>query len=479
MQKHTFRARFTRVAAAAAIAAVGAASLMASESIAGADPKQFEDPLVGVGSDTTQDILDAFTGEVNGTRFTPVRSAASSGQVQLASWRAVQLTSTGSPVACIQPAGGILVDRPNGSGNGRRALSAAIAPAANRGWGRSDVGCTSVRANFAGLIDFARSSSGSSATSGALTFVPFARDALQFAYSAPSAASAVSDLTTAQVRQLHATAGGPQSITVGGTRIIACRIQSGSGTYESWHEDMFPGDSPPPDAGNVTILNSATSECAGAFDSVQQGINGIQEHDPQGLYDACERIRNGYTPVGGGSSVAAQPTTQCVIGYSAANWVAQFNGVGTRSLDVDGAGTDAPPTAATGGAFNLGTQNGGAAAYTITSGVASPNATYYADATFGRDVYNVIPTIAITEPGFEATREMFLCDGDDAGTACDFNSEGAGSGPAICSAAAATTRSLLGFAAPTEACGHYGAAINKRASDTGCSGTVGSTEGTC
>ncbi|MFZ6004527.1 MAG: hypothetical protein ACOYXM_11415 [Actinomycetota bacterium] len=470
MQKHTLRARLAKVAAVAAVASVGAAAVMASASVAGADPKQFEDPLVGVGSDTTQDILDAFTGEVNGTRFIPLRSGPASGRAQLASWRAVQEDAGGSPVACIQPSGGILVDRPNGSGNGRRALSAAIGPASQRGWGRSDVGCTTVRANMSGLVDFARSSSGASATSGPLTFVPFARDALQWAYSAPDAASAVSDLTTAQVRQLHVTGGTSQVLNVGGTRIIACRIQSGSGTYESWHEDMFPGDSPPPDSGNVTLLNQSTAECAGAFDAVQQGINGIQEHDPQGLYDVCERIRNGYTPVGGGSAVAAQPNTQCIIGYSAANWVAQFNGLGTRSLDVDGAGTDAPPVANTGGAFNLGTQNGGAAAYTISGSTASPNPTYYADTTFGRDVFNVIPTVAITEPGFEATREMFLT---------GFDSEGPGSGPAMCTAAAATTRSLLGFAAPSQACGFYSATANKRAYDTACLGTVGSAETAC
>lgn len=471
MQTQTLKSRLAKVAAAAAIVSIGAATLMASVHTAGADPKQFEDPLVGVGSDTTQDIMDAFTGEINGTRFTPVRTAESSGHRQLASWRAVQLDASGDPVSCVQPSGGILIDRPNGSGNGRRALSAAIGPASQRGWGRPDVGCTTVRANMSGLIDFARSSSGASATSGPLTFVPFARDALQWAYSAPSAATAVTDLTTAQVRQLHVTGGSSQVINdPSGTRIIACRIQSGSGTYESWHEDMFPGDTPPPDSGNVTLLNQSTAECANAFDSVQTGINGIQEHDPQGLFDACERIRNGYTPVGGGAAVAAQPNTQCIIGYSAANWVAQFNGFGERSLDVDGAGTDAPPAANTGGAFNLGTQNGGAPAYTISGGVAAPNATYYADATFGRDVYNVIPTVAITEPGFEATREMFLT---------GFDAEGPGSGPALCTAAAATTRSLLGFGAPTQACGYYSSNENKRLYDTGCLGTVASVEVAC
>ena len=114
----------------------------------------------------------------------------------------------------------------------------------------------------------------------------------------------------------------------------------------------------------------------------------------------------------------------------------------------------------------------------ITSGVAAPNPAYYTDATFGRDVYNVIPTGTITAPGFDSLRTMFLCDGPDAGSACDFDSEGAGSGPAMCSAEAATTRSLLGYAAPTQPCGAYGA-FNKRAFDATCTGPVGNTEVAC
>ncbi|MGK2948293.1 MAG: hypothetical protein ACSLFP_06950 [Acidimicrobiales bacterium] len=486
MQTNTFKARLARFAAASAVAATAAASLMAGVGVAGADPKQLEDPLVTMGSDTTQDILDAFTGEVNGTRFIPIRSASALspagievGQQQIASWRAVNLDSSGNPEACVEPAGGILVDRANGSGNGRRALTAAFGLNAGNpvGWGRTDVGCTTEYANMAGLIDFSRSSSGASGTSGDLTFVPFARDALQFAYSAPSGAAAVNDLTTTQVRDLHTNAGGSAVLLVdpdgagplGNTRIIACRIQSGSGTYESWAEDMFPGDSPPPSAANVAALEASTEECADAFDTVETGINGIQEHDPQGLEDVCDRIRTGYTPVGGGAPVAGQSNTQCIIGYSAANWVAQFNGVGNRALPVT-------PTAPTGGQFNLGIQGGGATAYTLAGGVASPNPTYYADTTFGRDVYNVVPSSVIALPGNLALKSMLLCDGPDAGTACDFNSEGPGSGPAICSPEAAVTRNLLGFGAPVDhACGQYGA-FNKRAYDFSNTGPIGTPE---
>lgn len=483
MQTTTLRARLARAAAATAVVAVGAASLIAGTDFAGADPKQFDDPLVTMGSDTTQDILDAFTGEVNGTRFIPLRSSEATGRTQVASWRAVNLVGT-TPEACVEPAGGILVDRPNGSGNGRRALSAAFGLNAGQtvGWGRTDVSCTSEYASMSGLIDFSRSSSGASGTSGDLTFVPFARDALQFAYSAPDAVSAENDLPTIDVQGLHTNAGASAVLNEGTVRIIACRIQDGSGTYESWMGNM---GLDPDSATDETTLETSTGECADAFDEVQSGIDGIQEHDPQGLYDACERIRNGYTAIGPDGeagtgddfAVAAQPTTQCIIGYSAANWVAQFNGVGSRSLDVDGAGTDAPPTAATGGAFNLGIRDGGDEAYLLAGGplVASPNTDYY-NGTFGRDVYNVVPTLNITLSGNNAMKTMLLCDGPDTGTDCDFHSEGPGSGPAICSAEAAVTRSLLGFAASFDRpCGAYGA-FNKRAWDFSSTGPIGDPE---
>ena len=463
MRTITRKARLARIAAAAAIAAVGVATVMAGDNLAGADPKQQEAPLITMGSDTTQDILDAFTGEVNGRRFIPLRSASvvsaagvQTGQQQIASWRAVNLDATGAPQQCVEPKGGIRVDRPNGSGNGQRALTAAINGV---GWGRTDVGCTTTRAAMSGLISFSRSSSGATGTTGALTFVPFARDALQFAYDAPSAALAVSDLTTTQVQGLHnSTSGTSQVLTIGGTRIIACRIQDGSGTYTSWGANM--GLTVPTNATDKLALENSTDECRDAFNATQIAINGVQEHDPVGFHQVCERIRLGYTPTGGGAAVPAQPNTQCIIGYSVANWVAQFNGVGTRDLPIT-------PAAATGGAFNIGTRDGGAAGYVISGPAnAAPNTTYF-NGTFGRDVFNVIPTSIITLPGNTALKTMLLA---------GFDAEGPASGPAICSADAVATRTVMGFAAPLDhACGATGAFL-KGPLQTGNTGPVGSPE---
>jgi hypothetical protein len=216
----------------------------------------------------------------------------------------------------------------------------------------------------------------------------------------------------------------------------------------------------PTNATDKSTLENSTAECAAAFDARQTAINGVQEHDPVGFDQVCDRIRAGYTPVGGGAPVAAQPNTQCIIGYSAANWIAQFNGVGTRDLPVT-------PVAATGGEFNLGTRDGGAAAYVINGPANSaPNTTYF-NGTYGRDVFNVIPTSIITLPGNTALKTMLIA---------GFDSEGPGSGPAICSAEAVATRTLMGFGAPLDhPCGAVGAFL-KGALQTGNTGPVGSAE---
>jgi hypothetical protein len=57
-----------------------------------------------------------------------------------------------------------------------------------------------------------------------------------------------------------------------------------------------------------------------------------------------------------------------------------------------------------------------------------------------------------------------------------FDSEGPGSGPAICSPAADATRNLLGYGEPVQTCGAFGA-FNKRSYDLGAGvGTPGANE---
>ena len=143
---------------------------------AGADPKQLT-AAVGVGSDTTQDVMNAMTGFTNGLNYTPIQSSAASNARQIISFDAVPpppLTGT-----CITTkTGAPTMNRPQGSSQGRRALSRAID---GTGYGTALCGGP---VNINGLVQFARSSAGPTAgdTGTNLTYVPFGRDGVSFAY---------------------------------------------------------------------------------------------------------------------------------------------------------------------------------------------------------------------------------------------------------------------------------------------------------
>jgi ABC-type phosphate transport system substrate-binding protein len=360
-----------------ATAAVGLTSLIVGNDPASADPKQLTTLFVGVGSDTTQDILNALAGEANGNNYTPVQSSAATGKKQLTSWDA-----TGA--GCITPrAPGATFTRPNGSTNGRRALSRSLdgtpwvgaAPCANK--------------VVSGLVDFARSSAGPSGAGTVLTYIPFGRDALGFAYFANPGTTPVTTLTTAQLQTLFTS--GPQ--TIGGIEIIPCGIQLGSGTNQSWTEKMtgLPG------SGGDATMTAATSTCGAR----------LQENDAAGL----------------ATRGATFPGKQLVIGFSAANFISQNNGVAASQL---AAGVD------------MGAIDALGKPYTGTVGTPpiAPSATFYADTFYGRDVYNVLPTSKVG--GLPAAN-------------ADYKSMFVGSGSAVCSAS--STISAFGFLPLGAACG--------------------------
>ena len=119
MLKITLKGKIAKASAGIAAAGLAIGSSLVGGSPASADPKQAT-ALAGFGSDTTQDVLNALAGHVNNNNFTPVQSSLATGKKQIVSWDAV-----GGP--CITPkAGGQSIVRPNGSTNGRRALSRAI-----------------------------------------------------------------------------------------------------------------------------------------------------------------------------------------------------------------------------------------------------------------------------------------------------------------------------------------------------------------
>ncbi|MGE3619999.1 MAG: hypothetical protein AB7L84_06005 [Acidimicrobiia bacterium] len=348
------RSRRAKAVAAIATAGLSLTALVATGNPSGADPKQLSaNAIRGTGSDTTQDILGALAGEANGHLYDPARSSQASGYEQLISFDA-----TGS--ACISTrAPGASVDRPNGSGAGVTLLSRAINnvqhPTPNCGGGTKTV---------SGLVQFARSSSGPASGSG-LTYVPFGVDAVGFAYYA-NGVTPVTTLTTQQLTDLYHD--GPQNI--GGVDIIPCPIQPNSGTYRFWLSKLGY-----PDAQSSTQLPevvAATADCGAA----------LQENDA-----------NALATRGAQSQFAGK---QLVIGFSAANFVAQTNGVAASQI---------PP----GGVVDLGAIDALGKPYTgnITAPPIAPASGFYGS-TYGRTVYNVVSSSLLALPGNNHIKTMFV-----------------------------------------------------------------------
>lgn len=334
--------RAAKGAVALAITSAGALSIISGAPIAGADPK-WPTALVGHGSDTTQDVVGALSGEESGVFYTPVTSSQISGSKVLNSWDA-----TGSPCVTVR-APGATIQRGNGSTNGRRILSRAIDGGL---WG-TDPSCANKTTG--GLVDFARSSAGPSGSGTALTYIPFARDALSFAYVA-NGVTPVTELTRQELFTILTTDGGA---TIGGVPIIGCGIQTGSGTYQSW---------------NTTVNMTAAQEAIGTADCVAaNGTGRLQENDGAGLL----------------AKSSAFPNAQVIVGFSASNYISQNNGAVNSQLPN-------PP-----GTVRLGSvdpDNAGPIGFLGVPYVGEPGTpqtprqSFYEDSVFGRDVYNVVPT---------------------------------------------------------------------------------------
>jgi ABC-type phosphate transport system substrate-binding protein len=175
----------------------GLATTLGATSAAFADPVSPTGPrvLAGVGSDTTQDVVNALSDVVLGA----------DGSKLVASYDA---TPTGSTITT-RASAGCTFARPNGSGAGRTALLKALNPA------DPTFGC----------LDFSRSSSlNLAATDYGLTYIPFAVDAISYAVT--SGSSVPKNLTKAQLSAIYTC----QDPTVPAPLLP----QAGSGTRAFW-----------------------------------------------------------------------------------------------------------------------------------------------------------------------------------------------------------------------------------------------------
>ncbi len=387
--------------AVAAVATIGCVGLIGSSPV-NADPKQYS-ALIGFGSDTTQDVVNAFAGHSDGINYPPLQTSAATGKIQIASWDAFPAnqcitTKVGAPT----------IQRPNGSTNGRRILSRAYGgglwPAAANACGQR---------NVSGLVDFARSSAGPASSGTDLTYIPFGRDALTWAYKKPSATGAtIINLTPAQLTSLHLT--GPQNI--GGTVIIPCGIQTGSGTYASWMTALGISITPLGQDAGTNFCNTVL-----APGGVPDAGGRLQENNGPELTVKANALATTSDPicdgVVGGTSVSCADA-EVIVGFSASQFIARSNNVGSPN---PGAGV------------LLGQING----TDPINGVApnlTADATFYANTTFGRDVYNVVASEVLQAPADARIVSMFV-----------------GSTSAVCSATA--TIQTFGFLSLGANCG--------------------------
>ncbi|MDT0466767.1 Ig-like domain repeat protein [Streptomyces gibsoniae] len=336
--------RSTAALVAAAVVAGGLA--LASPASADPTPPGTFRQLVGVGSDTTQDVLNALAGDtVNGKSYaaSAVKSADGAG---IASYDAIE-PGTGSTTSNIKTrTNGPSFQRPNGSGKGRLALSESLT---------GDKFPDSSGVGIQGQVDFARSSSGPSTSGTTFTYIPFARDAVGVAVKG-------SALDTLTVDQLHDIYSGTLT-TVNGQTVHPKIPQSGSGTRKFFLSAIG--------------LTDAT---------LSPNIPTVQENQGD----------------------AALTEDGALVPFSVGSWIAQNNGVSPDfSKDAAAAGGHLA-------AVQLPGDTGATSPVTTVNGKLTPVDGYFENATFGRDVYNVVPSRAIDPTSIffdEALYDVFVTSG--------------------------------------------------------------------
>jgi ABC-type phosphate transport system substrate-binding protein len=375
-----------KIVATAAIFGAGFAAFSTS-SVVQAEPVSNSYAIVG--SDTLEDVVNAI---VNGTAIT-----GSTVRVTINGSTLGSFDATGAPYIVTRP-GGVRFSRPNGSGEGFQALSASIGDAnvatnnlftsgtyqnkgeaSVSGSGGANMPASLKNININGQVDLSRSSSSDPKSSkqtaadatATIVRVPFARDAIAIVMAptlanavcaaegqgtvadssvtpaVPASGTCVPYLTPAQLGSLYETASANPTLTINSTVITFKPVipQAGSGTRKDFLDKVVTGTKDD----NKQTPAFLAAETAGY---VATG----QEHDA---------ISAAFIAAG---NAAIEP-------MSASRWIAMKNGA---SYDKSG-------SAVIGAVYTATTL--GASPVTVTSGVYSPNSAYYADTTWGRDVF--------------------------------------------------------------------------------------------
>jgi ABC-type phosphate transport system substrate-binding protein len=293
-------------------------------------PAAHADPVSGsyvaVGSDTLDSSMNALA---NGTKLTGVSVRIKANGAAIGSFDAF-----GSSAIQTKPSGKYF-QRPAGSGAGRNALIASI-----KGTTYGDTTKPGpVGVNISKQVDIARSSSGpgtnEALTTGLLEYVPYARDAVAYAYYGPTAD--LGNLTAAQLKDIY----NKVPTTINGTTVIPLIPQSGSGTRNFFLDAI-----------------GVTTDGKGAC-----------------LLDVCA---NSAVPENDASQLTQVGQ---IIPFSAANWVAQSNGIVTSTIPSSGNVLLGHPD--------------GVAPFNGSGTSLTPNSAFYSNAAplnlpWGRDTYLIV-----------------------------------------------------------------------------------------
>ena len=342
---------FKPAVATAAIAGVALGGILLAGP-ASADP--VSPGYVAVGSDTLQASMDALT---NGSNLTGpfvrvVAPAKAVGNFDAFGSTGIQALGGGLPATKT-------FGRPAGSGAGLAALAASIRGRSTTTYYSTNTSLDIPHQQITDQIDIARSSSGVGThgddTNGLLQYVPYARDAVAFAYKSCSATDGaiLAGLTTAQLTDLYknyATEGDlPQWGTAPNQFTIYPKLpQTASGTRSFF----------------LTAISVST--VGGAVRGRVNTTPITPENDATVL--GCDEI----------------------IPFSVGNWVAQANGViSPNTTTVTGAGLGSP----------TGTQP-----FTGSAPSVVPNAAYYSNSTWGRNTYLIVEYARVNpaSPSYDA-----------------------------------------------------------------------------
>jgi ABC-type phosphate transport system substrate-binding protein len=354
-------------AALLAAGATVAVSAFAS-SAAVADPSYRT--YTAVGSDTIQSLFDGIAYGYNG------HASAATNLDSFDAFGSAQITTKAS---------GPSFARPAGSGDGRKALSASW-DSANPLWKSVNLQKDYTGNQTVRSVDLSRSSgqpSSSLLVTGTdigtsidnLTYVPIARDAVTIALG--SSVSGISDITTAQLKDLYSGTsadgvvfpGGTADPSVNGTPVHVELPQSSSGTRQFFLTALFGTATPTLWAGVDTTDKVTTGAAADT----------LQENN------------------------ATEVTATGLIPFSAAQYIAQNNAIATDT----GVGSLQLPTVDGRPAVSVNSSTGVASASNASNSLYGDTTTPIGaqvsnptgDAILSRDVYAVVPTANLNGTG--------------------------------------------------------------------------------